>query len=97
MIGVVQPGGGDSKTKTDKDDGSHIKDFRQFVARANVDLPPKADISYAIASPLWAKSRHIQTKFQRSPRMAGLFGTFWPHPRQILRHVRKCASAFYPS
>jgi hypothetical protein len=45
MIGVVQPGGGDSKTKTDKDDGSQIKDFRQFVARANVDLPPKADIS----------------------------------------------------
>jgi hypothetical protein len=48
MIGVVQPGGGDSKTKTDKDDGSHIKDLqkvRQFVARANVDLPPKADIS----------------------------------------------------
>jgi hypothetical protein len=44
MIRVVQPGRGDSKTKTDKDDGSHTKDFqkvRQFVARAKVDLPPK--------------------------------------------------------
>jgi hypothetical protein len=59
--------------------------------------PRKRTFPSAIASPLWAKSRHIQTKFQRSPRMAGLFGTFWPHPRQILRHVRKCASAFYPS
>jgi hypothetical protein len=42
MIGVVQPGGGDSKTKTDKHHGSHIKDFqkvRQFVARANVIYP----------------------------------------------------------
>lgn len=36
-IRAVQPAGVDSKTKTDKDDGSHTKDLqrvRQFVARA---------------------------------------------------------------
>jgi phosphoribosylanthranilate isomerase len=36
-IRVVQPAGVDSKTKTDKDDGSHTKDLqkiRRFVARA---------------------------------------------------------------
>jgi phosphoribosylanthranilate isomerase len=36
-IGTVQPAGVDSKTKTDKDDGSHTKDLqkiRRFVARA---------------------------------------------------------------
>jgi phosphoribosylanthranilate isomerase len=38
-IEVVQPAGVDSKTKTDKDDGSHTKDLqkaRQFVARARI-------------------------------------------------------------
>ena len=36
-IRAVRPAGVDSKTKTDKDDGSHTKDLqkvRQFVARA---------------------------------------------------------------
>jgi len=36
-IRTVRPAGVDSKTKTDKDDGSHTKDLqkvRQFVARA---------------------------------------------------------------
>jgi phosphoribosylanthranilate isomerase len=36
-IRAVQPAGVDSKTKTDKDDGSHTKDLqkvRRFVARA---------------------------------------------------------------
>jgi len=36
-IRVVRPAGGDSKTKTDKDDGSHTKDLqkvKRFVARA---------------------------------------------------------------
>ena len=38
-IRAVQPAGVDSKTKTDKDDGSHTKDLqkvRQFVARAKL-------------------------------------------------------------
>jgi phosphoribosylanthranilate isomerase len=41
-IRVVQPAGVDSKTKTDKDDGSHTKDLqkiRQFVARAKSRQP----------------------------------------------------------
>jgi phosphoribosylanthranilate isomerase len=36
-IRAVQPAGVDSKTKTDKDDGSHCKDLQKimrFVARA---------------------------------------------------------------
>jgi hypothetical protein len=36
-IAAVQPAGVDSKTKTDKDDGSHTKDLqkvKRFVARA---------------------------------------------------------------
>jgi phosphoribosylanthranilate isomerase len=37
VIMAVQPAGVDSKTRTDKDDGSHTKDLqkvRQFVAQA---------------------------------------------------------------
>jgi phosphoribosylanthranilate isomerase len=43
-IKVVAPVGVDSKTKTDKDDGSHTKDLqkvKQFVARAkSLGEPP---------------------------------------------------------